>query len=280
MDRLGIDFISAMGMPPDNMVRMAASLGVSSVSISPQPITENPHGYPAWNLATEPALARATKAAMADCGVRARQAEGFLIMPGMEVADSETWLDVAADMGAPTINACAIDPDRARSLDQFARLAEMAGKRGMNAMVEFMPMMIDPGNLAQALQFVADSGADNGRIMLDSMHFYRSGGQTADLAAADLSKIGYVQLCDVPMPQPGSGTPEEMMGAYGEEARHNRLCPGEGNLPLADFLAALPRDLTVGLELPMLTKAQAGISPEDALRPAVEAARRLLEGLA
>ncbi len=279
MDRLGIEFISAMGMLPDDMVRMAASLGVTSISLSPQPITDNPHGYPAWNLVTDPALVKSTKEAMADCGVRAGQAEGFLIMQGMEVADSQAWLDIAADMGAPAINACAIEPDRARALDEFARLSEMAGKRGMNTMVEFMPMMIDPGNLAQALQFVADSGADNGRIMLDSMHFYRSGGRTEDLASADLSRIGYVQLCDVPMPQPGNGSPEEMMQAYGEEARHNRLCPGEGDLPLTDFLAALPRNLTVGLELPMLAKAEAGISPEDALRPAVKAARELLQGL-
>ena len=279
MDRLGIEFISALGMPPDEMVRMVAGLGVTSVSISPQPITDNPHGYRAWNLVTDPALVLATKSAMADCGVRTGQAEGFLIMPGVDVGDSEAWLDVAADMGAPAVNACAIEPDRPRALDQFATLAEKAGQRGMNAMVEFMPMMIDPGNLSQALTFVADSGAQNGRVMLDSMHFFRSGSQASELASCDLSKIGYVQLCDVPMPQPRGGSPEEMMGAYGEEARHNRLCPGEGDLPLADFLAPLPPELTVGLELPMLVKAQAGIAPGDALRPAVDAARRLLEEL-
>ena len=279
MDRLGIDFISAMGMAPDAMVRMAAGLGVTIVSISPRPITDNPHGYAAWDLVADPSLVRATGDALAQCGARVGQAEGFLIMPGIDVADSEAWLDIAAGLGAPAVNSCALEPDRSRALDQFASLADMAGKRGMKAMVEFMPMMVDPGNLGQALGFVADAGADNGRVLLDSMHFYRSGGRSADLAGADLSRIGYVQLCDVPMPQPGDGSPMEMMQAYGEEARHHRLCPGEGDLPLAAFLAALPRDLTVGLEVPMLSKAMAGISPEDALRPCVAAARRLLESL-
>jgi sugar phosphate isomerase/epimerase len=279
MDRLGIEFISAMGMPPDDMVRLASKLEVSSVSISPQPITDNPHRFPAWDLTAEPALVRGVKAALAQCGVRIGQAEGFLIMPGMEATASEPWFDIAAELGAPAINACALEPDRQRSLDQFATLAAMAGARGMTAMVEFMPMMVDPANLAQALKFVGDSGADNGRVMLDSMHFYRSGSQTAELAASDLPRIGYIQLCDVPMPQKGGESPEEMMQAYGEEARHNRLCPGDGDLPLGEFLAALPRELTVGLELPMLAKAEAGISPEDALRPGVEAARKLLAGL-
>lgn len=279
MDRLGIDFISAMGMPPDDMVRLAAGLGVTSVSLSPQPITDNPHGFRAWNLVADPALVKATRAAMAECGVRAGQAEGFLIVPGIEVADDEPWLDIAAELGAPAVNACVLEPDRSRALEQFAQLAQLAASRSLNVMVEFLPMMLDPANLAQALAFVADSGAANGRIMLDSMHFYRSGGRTEDLAASDLSRIGYVQLCDVAMPQQAAGSPEQALQAYGEEARHHRLCPGEGDLPLARFLAALPRDLTVGLELPMLSKAEAGIAPADALRPCVEAARRLLEGL-
>jgi sugar phosphate isomerase/epimerase len=279
MDRLGIEFISAMGMPPDDMVRMVAGLGLSNTSISPQPITGNPHGYPAWNLVEDRALLNATKQAARDLGVNIAQAEGFLIMPGAEISVSEPWLDAAAELGAPMINSVILEPDRSRGLEQFAALAEMAGRRGMDALIEFMPMMIDPGNLAQTLAFLEDSGAENGRVMLDAMHFYRSGSQTAELGAADLSRIGYVQLCDVPIPQPGGGSPEDTMQAYGDEARHNRLCPGEGDLPLAGFLAALPRGLPVGLEVPMLAKAQAGISPGDALKPCIEAARNLLSSL-
>jgi len=278
VDRLGIEFISAMGMPPDDFVRLAASLGVSNISLSPRPITDNPHGYPAWDLTTDPALVRATKAALEECSVRLGQAEGFLIMPGIEIADSEAMLDMMTGLGAPAVNAVVIEQDRARALDQFSTLAQMAEKRGQIAMVEFMPMMA-PGNLGQALDFIAASGAPNGRVMLDSMHFYRSGSETSELAAIDQSRIGYIQLCDVPMPKTAGAMTEEMMQAYGEEARHDRLCPGEGDLPLADFLDALPRDLTVGLEIPMLAKAEAGISPEEALRPCVKAARDLLARL-
>jgi sugar phosphate isomerase/epimerase len=278
MDRLGIEFISAMGMPPDGFVRLAGRLGVSSISLSPRPITDNPHGYPAWDLTADPALVRATNAALADCGVRLGQAEGFLIMPGVEIADSEAVLDVMTGLGTPAVNAVVIEPDRQRALDQFSRLADMAAARSQVAMVEFMPMT-SPGNLAETLEFIAASGAANGRVMLDAMHFYRSGSQTSELAGIDLSRIGYVQLCDVPMRQAAAAMTPEAAQAYGEEARHHRLCPGEGDLPLGEFLAALPRELTVGLEVPMLAKARAGVSPDQALRPCVEAARKLLAEL-
>lgn len=279
MDRLGIEFISAMGMPPDQFVRLAADLGVSRISISPRPITDNPYGFPAWDLTADPALVRATKAALEECSVRLGQAEGFLIMEGLEIRDSEAMLDMMAELGAPAVNAVVIDPDRARALDQFSALAGMAAGRGLTAMVEFMPMMMPPGNLAEALEFIAESGAANGKVLIDSMHFFRSGSKTEELAGIDPSRIGYIQLCDVPMPKAFESMTAEMFQAYGEEARHNRLCPGEGDLPLGSFLAALPRDLTVGLEVPMLAKAKAGSSLEDALRPCVEAARKLLAGL-
>ena len=66
---------------------------------------------------------------------------------------------------------------------------------------------------------------------------------------------------------------------YGDEARHERLSPGDGDLPLADFLAALPWDRIVGLEVPMLGKAMAGIGAKERLAPAIAAARNLLANL-
>ena len=65
---------------------------------------------------------------------------------------------------------------------------------------------------------------------------------------------------------------------YGMEARDNRLAPGQGDLPLAEFLAALPGDVTIGLELPMAARAEAGMGPEERLAPAIAAARDMLAG--
>lgn len=267
MDRLAIEFICAMGLPPDRFVHMAADLGVTRIGIAPGPITDDPHGYGQWDLRTDPALRRATKAALADRGVLVAQGEGFLILPGADIGEMEPTLDIMAELGAPAVNSVIVEQDRARAIDQFAKLAAMAQDRGQFAMIEFMPMM-KPGNLADTLAMIGDAGAANGKVMLDAMHFYRSGSQTAELAAVDPALIGHIQLCDVPMPARSDD--------YGEEARHERMCPGDGDLPLSAFLAALPRDVTVGLEIPMISKARAGIDPVEAIRPCVAAARELL----
>ena len=55
--------------------------------------------------------------------------------------------------------------------------------------------------------------------------------------------------------------------------------PGTGELPLADILGSLPRDVVVSLEVPMLAKATAGIGPKERLLPCINAARRLLAQL-
>ena len=49
-----------------------------------------------------------------------------------------------------------------------------------------------------------------------------------------------------------------------------------GTKPLAEFVKALPAELTIGLEVPMVSKARAGLGLREALAPAVAAARRLL----
>lgn len=278
MDRLAIEFICAFGMHPADFARMAAELGVNHIGLAPSPITDNPHNYPAWDLRSDPALVRETKAALDKHGVSLSQGEGFLIMQGLDMADNEPLFDIMAELGAPMVNTVVVEQDRSRALDQFALYAEMAQQRGQIPLIEFMPMM-QPGNLSQTLQFLEDSGAGNAQIMLDAMHFFRSGSMLRELANAPQSAIGYIQLCDAPLPAGDTAMTPEMMQAYGEEARHERMCPGDGDLPLADFLTALPRDLSVGLEIPMMSKAKAGISPVDAMRPCVKAARDLLGGL-
>lgn len=263
MDRLAIEFICVLGMPPVEFIRLARELGVPAIGLAPQPITANPHGYPAWSLLQDKALVRDTRAALADNGVRVSLGEGFLVRDGMDMDEFAPMLDLFADLGAPMVNAVSM----AASPESFGAFAAMAGERGLLATVEFLPLM-PPASFAAALDYARSSGAPNARVLVDSMHFFRSGGTVAELAAADPSLIGHVQICDVPMPA--------KIADYGLEARDERLAPGEGDLPLADFIAALPADIMLGLEVPEMGKAQAGIGPAERLGPVVAAARALL----
>lgn len=267
MDRLAIEFICVFGLHPVEFVKLAADLGVRNIGMAAQPIVENPCDYAPWSLREDRALLRETVSALKENGVKVTLGEGFLILPGAEISASAAALDVMAELGAPRINAMCIESDHSRAVDEFARLAAMAAERGMDATLEFMPIM-GPRNVHESLAIVTETGAANARLLLDAMHFFRSGSSAADLAAIDPARIGYAQICDVPMPGD--------MANYGIEARDERLCPGNGDLPLADFIRALPGDVIVGLEVPMLSRAKAGVGHAERLRPCIEAARKLL----
>jgi sugar phosphate isomerase/epimerase len=266
-NRIGLEFISVLGMPPPQFAALARSLGVGHIGLAPAPFTANPEGFPAWNLLSDSSLLHETKDALTAHNVSVSVGEGFLIMQGLEIANSVRALDLMAELGAPVVNCCVVEQDRPRAHDEFALLARMASERGMTATVEFLPLAW-PATLAEVTAFLKDSGAEGGKLLIDSMHLFRSGATADDLAALDPELIGYVQLCDVPMPATNPN--------YGEEARDNRLAPGEGNLPLAEFLRAVPKHHVIGLELPMASRAAAGMDAAARLAPAIAATRALL----
>jgi sugar phosphate isomerase/epimerase len=266
MNSIGIDFISVLGQPPGDYVHVVADLGCRKLSIAPTPIVSVEGFYPAWSLVEDAPLRRAVKAALRDRGVAVSQGEGIMVWPDRDMTEFAPEMDAIADLGAPLVNAISIEPDQARMFDQLGIFAEMAAARGLAAMIEYVPTTGLP-DLSTALAALAHVGRPDLKLMLDTMHWFRSGATLADLAALDPALIGHVQLCDVPWVSSQE---------YGDEARYDRLAPGEGELPLAAFIAALPPGQLLGLELPMRAKMLAGMDPLERLRPAVEATQKLV----
>ncbi len=267
---IGIEFISVFGLPPVQFVDLAANLGCRRIGISLAPTPANPHDYPRWSLRDDSGLRRDMVAAMRDRGVSISLGEGFLIRPGADVAGTAADLDVMRELGVPLVNILSLDPDRNRGFDQCAAFAEMAEARGLGATLEFVPGL-PIGDLSTTLAAIRHVGRPSFRLLIDAMHVFRSGSQVADIAAIDPNLIGYVQLCDAPLVSSHAN--------YADEARYERLPPGKGELPLFELLSVLPRHLMVGLEVPMLGQAAAGVSPYDRLSGCVDAARDLLARL-
>jgi sugar phosphate isomerase/epimerase len=272
MDRLGIEFLGAFGLPPVAFVNLAADLGCRYISTVFEPLEYNPHGYPRYSLRRDPALRREMIAAMRDRGVTVSLGEGFVVLPNLDVREAYAAdLDIMRELGARNINTVSFDPDLHRSFDQLGLVAEMAASRELQTVVEFAPCF-PIGDLPTAVAAIRHVGRQDCRLLIDTMHFGRTGGRASDIAALDPNAIGYVQLCDAPLVP---AYPD-----YMEEAMYERMVPGTGELPLRDFVAALPRHLVLGLEVPVRSEVDAGIGTKQRLRRCVETTRTFLAELA
>lgn len=269
MSRIGLDFLSVLGMPYVDYAKLAAGLGCDAIGIGVVPVCSLPELYEPWTLRDNPALVREIKAAVADLGLTIAVAEGFFIQPNVDVDGAAADLDILAEVGAKRATIVSFEGDRGRAFDQLGRFAELARARGMGSQIEFVPGL-GIGDLPTALAAVQHVARPDFGLVIDAMHVFRSGASAADVAALDPAVIGHIQLCDVPTAVRPEG--------YGYEASFERLCPGEGDVPLADLVAALPKDRIIALEIPMRARTLAGESGESRFAPCVAATRALLEG--
>ncbi|MCT9108682.1 sugar phosphate isomerase/epimerase [Streptomyces mirabilis] len=252
-------------------VALAADLGCRYISTA---LTSNPYTpsiYPPFSLRDDPALRREMTAAMRDLDVSISLGEGMVVRAGADIQDRVADLEIMAELGVRRINTVSLDPDLDRSIDQFGILAENAASLGMETTVEPSPGLTIP-DLPSALDVIRQVGRPEFRLLVDTMHVVRSGSGPDDLARLDPGVIGYIQLSDAPL---APAIPD-----YMEEAMFERMVPGTGELPLLDVLEVLPRDLVIGLEIPLRAEAMAGVGPHERVGRCVDAARGLLARLA
>lgn len=168
----------------------------------------------------------------------------------------------AADaLGARSINAVAYadpPPERALLVDAFGALCRRAAAHGLLVHLEFLPWTPVP-DAAAALAIAEAAGCDNGGILLDSWHHFRSGLSNEALARLPGQRVLAVQLSDAP----AAAEPDPV-----EETLHRRLLPGQGDADLAGLLRTLD---AMGCRAPLGVEV---FSDELAALPPAEAARR------
>jgi sugar phosphate isomerase/epimerase len=268
MNRLGIERLSVFGMPPVEFITLAADLGCSHVGMSLTPMPGyNPDNYTDGSLRDDAALRRATIAALRGCDMQIGVVEGFGVKPGSDIASCASDLDLVRELGGTRIACVSFDKEMQRTIDGFAELAQLAAERDLLVSAE-MGSLGPYGRVDAALEMVRGIGMSNFSLMIDTMHYFRMGNTNAQLSKIDPALIGYVQLCDVPHAW--------RFETYMEEALYERMAPGEGELPLREFVSLLPAEVVVSLEIPIRSLAEQGMGPRERLTHCVVAARALL----
>ena len=162
-------------------------------------------------------------------------------------------------------------PISARLADRLGAIGELSARYGLSAVLEFFPWTVVP-DLASAARLVEATGRADTGILVDTLHFDRSGSTLEQLDAVPPSRLPLVHVCDAPAEKPT--TTEGLL----HHARAERLPPGEGGLDILGVLRHLPHGIPIALEVPMerLTRE---VGPEEVARRVREAGDRLLTQL-
>ncbi len=252
---LALDHLTLLDVPPPDFVVLAAGAGFDAVGlrIAPATASESP-----WPMSPGSPMVAETAQRCRDCGVTVLDTEVIRLVPEADLAASEAILEVAAQLNARYITAIGDDPEFRRLSDRFGQLARMAASYGVRAVIEFMAYKT-VRTLDDAVAIAARS--DGGGILLDALHVQRCGVDIGQIERVDPGLLSYVQLCDATLQPPHEvplsrvlprGQPPDG-GSAALEARTQRLLPGEGALPLAELLSAVPAATPVAVEAPRLS---------------------------
>jgi sugar phosphate isomerase/epimerase len=155
--------------------------------------------------------------------------------------------------------------------DRLSAVAEVLQRSKIRLGLEFLgPLYFRPGraggppanpfiwNMPDALALAKDCGPNVG-VILDAWHWHHSGSTTADILAADKSRIVHLHVSDAKPAPP-------------EEVRDNqRLMPGEGIIDLMGFFKALAQiGYADGVSPEPLGRIPAEMSPDEAARLALQ----------
>jgi len=263
--RISLEHMTVLGMSTEQIIATGEELRVDHVSLI---LDTGPYDLGVKSFLANPEMTAETARRLESSPLSVHVTEGFLLEPETNFDRLARLLDVTAALGTGMAVVMVIDPDQVRAAASLAKLCEMARPLGIIMSVEFVATTPVAG-LGEARQLVLQSQAQNAAISCDILHLVRSGGAPADIQAFEFP-FGAAQLCDGPAVL--ARDQWDMEGIAG------RLVPGEGDFPVVQFLAALPPEVVVGVEVPM------GIEPGPDLISAaarsVAAARRLSPRLA
>lgn len=256
---LALDPLTALELRPVDLVDAALCSGLQTVSMIVQGSRRFPR-TPNHDLIGDTAARRALRQKIDDAGVRVDTVEAFVIDRHCDPASFRPAFDSAVYLGATAVNTLAMDRDERRLADTYGRFCEMARAYGLSVMTE-VHRTLAHNSIATAVAFAKACAVDI-KIELDALHFFRAGGTFEDIAL-NRDWIGRAQLSD--------GPSHASDADYAIESLSRRRIPGDGELPLADFIRSLPRGIVIGVEVP-----GADLPTEQRIRRAVDAARSLV----
>lgn len=250
-------------------IDVAASTGCDYVGVR---LLDGAPTDPPSALLRDAALRREAISRMRDRGIRPLDASAARLRPDTQVEAFAPMLEACEALGISHVDCSIDDPDAARRVDTVSTLCALAAPHGLRVEIEFVPWMAI-GTLADAASLIRETGAANLGILVDALHLDRSGTTPDAIRELPADWFRIAQICDAP-PFTDRSKADQL-----RIATKARCLPGEGVLPLAALVDALPRDIPLALEIPMEARAR-HMSALERVHAAVATTRQLLERVA
>lgn len=260
MTTLGIGQLTAIELTPVEYITLAAEANLDTVSLFLNPMA---------NIQGPCLTTRKNYRVVKDCldatGVKAANIEVFPLLPGVEIEEYRSALEMGRELNARGITVLLYDADETRVTNRLSHLCELTAELGLLVGIEFMPLAPGWRTIQEAADLVTRINQPNLGLCLDILHLIRAGNSIADVADINPKLISYAQLCD------SRNTCATL--DYVEEATEHRLAPGTGFLPIKQFLQALPPGVPLEIEVPQPSDIPAGVR----VKAIVNATRRQIK---
>lgn len=247
---LSLAHLTVLDLAPPQMLQVAAECGYDSVGLRLLAVTPTTPGY---SLMTDPVMLRETKTVLANEDCRVLDIEFVRVTPDLQVGELESMFAVGAEVGAKHVITAPYDPDLNSLSQTLGAISELSQQYNISTVLEFFPWTNVP-DLKTGLDVVQNAG-DQVQLLVDSLHFNRSGSSLELLETVDAKRLPFMHLCDAPVFE--SYDQEQLLFAGREE----RLPPGVGDIPLGDIIRRMPDHAPLALEIPMTKMAAQEGSP-------------------
>lgn len=239
---LSLAHLTVLEATPPELVTLAAEAGFDCVGLR---IYANPSvGATPYNMLRDTSMMKETLSRLSDTGTSVLDIEFLRFEPDVFPRIPDQFLETGAMLKAKYILVMSALSLENETLDNFSKLCERAKSFNLNVCLE-NAVYTSVKTLTDAVCVVRKSGFANASVLVDALHFSRSGGCPTHIKEFDSSMYRYAQICDAKEKIPTRKN--ELI----KEARTGRLWPGEGSLPLRELIAALPSGIPLAIESPV-----------------------------
>ncbi len=247
--KYSIAHLTVLGWSPVEMAYNAALIGYDCISI--RNINMGVKGERDFSIPVGGERYKALKEALDETGITINDIELARVVDGVDVKSYEAAFESGASLGAKGVISSIWTDKKDFYTEQFATLCDLAAQYNLTVNLEYVTWA-NVWNLAGVMELIKAVNRPNVRLMVDTLHSWRSKVSVEEIAACPKELFDMCHICDGPAEIPARDDKEALIYT----GRDARLYVGEGAINIADMVKAMRPDTVLSVELPHLARVE------------------------